>query len=511
MLPGGSGFDVCRRIREHSDVPRAVPERARRGRGQAARARARRRRLHRQVGHAGRGGRAREGGPAPQRRRATRAGGVYGRFAVDRDAHEVTADGRPVALTAREFELLALFMDHPRQVLTREQIYERVWGSWGDRSAVAGLRAAAAREARAGADRHGLGRRLPVRSAMRSLRTWLALGLVAAIVAPAAARARRVGPGAATGRPRARSSASTQAVDVASAARTSTDWEALSGRADAHRRRGRAHRDQAERCHGGSRWTGSRSSRPPATGLVTPGLEALSQAPDFKQHLLERLPDRIGLRPGHRGHVFVAREQRCRALGDRARRRRRRARRSCCCWRSRLLQRWVLRPLARLAAGAEQIAGGELAIEPVATRAREVAQVGDAMSGMAGALERALGTRDRRRARAALPADGDRPRPAHAAVHAARVAGGDRARHRRRARRSPAPRTRPRTSTASSATCSRSRAPSTRARRTPASRSTCRRSRAARRRRSNPARCGSTSSPTGPCRSTATRSRCSGC
>ena len=49
----------------------------------------------------------------------------------------MTADGRPVALTAREFELLALFTDHPRQVLTREQIYERVWGSWGDRSAVA--------------------------------------------------------------------------------------------------------------------------------------------------------------------------------------------------------------------------------------------------------------------------------------------------------------------------------------------------------------------------------------
>ena len=54
---------------------------------------------------------------------------MYGRFAVDRDAHEVTADGRPVALTAREFELLTLFMDHPRQVLTREQIFERVWGS----------------------------------------------------------------------------------------------------------------------------------------------------------------------------------------------------------------------------------------------------------------------------------------------------------------------------------------------------------------------------------------------
>ena len=31
---------------------------------------------------------------------------------------------------------LTLFVEHPRQALTREQIFERVWGSWGDRSAV---------------------------------------------------------------------------------------------------------------------------------------------------------------------------------------------------------------------------------------------------------------------------------------------------------------------------------------------------------------------------------------
>ena len=42
-----------------------------------------------------------------------------------------------MALTAREFELLTLFVGHPRQALTREQIFERVWGVWGDRSAVA--------------------------------------------------------------------------------------------------------------------------------------------------------------------------------------------------------------------------------------------------------------------------------------------------------------------------------------------------------------------------------------
>jgi signal transduction histidine kinase len=57
-----------------------------------------------------------------------------------------------------------------------------------------------------------------------------------------------------------------------------------------------------------------------------------------------------------------------------------------------LLRRWVLRPLARLAADAERVAGGELDVEPLPTRAREVAQVGDALQGMAGGLREALST-----------------------------------------------------------------------------------------------------------------------
>jgi two-component system response regulator MprA len=35
---------------------------------------------------------------------------------------------RPIDLTAKEYELLELFMTHPRQVLTRELIFDRVWG-----------------------------------------------------------------------------------------------------------------------------------------------------------------------------------------------------------------------------------------------------------------------------------------------------------------------------------------------------------------------------------------------
>jgi DNA-binding response OmpR family regulator len=135
MLPGGSGFDICRRIREHSDVPllflsaRGEDEDKLRGlalgaddyivkSATPAEVVARVKAVLRRSAN----------GRSTARR--------FGRLEVDGRAHEVLVDGAPVALTAREFELLTLFVEHPRQVLTREQIFERVWGSWGDRSAV---------------------------------------------------------------------------------------------------------------------------------------------------------------------------------------------------------------------------------------------------------------------------------------------------------------------------------------------------------------------------------------
>ncbi len=41
---------------------------------------------------------------------------------------EVTRGGRRVDLTTKEFDLLHIFMLHPRQVLPRELIYDRIWG-----------------------------------------------------------------------------------------------------------------------------------------------------------------------------------------------------------------------------------------------------------------------------------------------------------------------------------------------------------------------------------------------
>jgi two-component system, OmpR family, response regulator MprA len=43
--------------------------------------------------------------------------------------YEVTRGGKPIELTARGFSLLEYFLRHPRQVLTREQIFRAIWGS----------------------------------------------------------------------------------------------------------------------------------------------------------------------------------------------------------------------------------------------------------------------------------------------------------------------------------------------------------------------------------------------
>jgi two-component system, OmpR family, response regulator MprA len=47
---------------------------------------------------------------------------------LDRGAWEAYRGPRRLELSRTEFQLLALFLEHPRQVLTRSQIFERVWG-----------------------------------------------------------------------------------------------------------------------------------------------------------------------------------------------------------------------------------------------------------------------------------------------------------------------------------------------------------------------------------------------
>jgi DNA-binding response OmpR family regulator len=53
----------------------------------------------------------------------------YGDITVDPQTRLVTARGMEISLTSREFDLLWLLARHPRQVFTRQQLLDRVWGS----------------------------------------------------------------------------------------------------------------------------------------------------------------------------------------------------------------------------------------------------------------------------------------------------------------------------------------------------------------------------------------------
>ena len=53
---------------------------------------------------------------------------TWGSLRLSREDHTVTADGREVALTTREFAILALLMEHPKRAFSRAQIYASVWG-----------------------------------------------------------------------------------------------------------------------------------------------------------------------------------------------------------------------------------------------------------------------------------------------------------------------------------------------------------------------------------------------
>ena len=51
-----------------------------------------------------------------------------GRLMLDSETMEAQANGRKLALTAREFAILELMMRYPRRVFTRENLYEQIWG-----------------------------------------------------------------------------------------------------------------------------------------------------------------------------------------------------------------------------------------------------------------------------------------------------------------------------------------------------------------------------------------------
>lgn len=63
---------------------------------------------------------------------------TVGPLSMDPDNFMVTKSGEPVKLTAKEFQILKLFVQHPKRVYTKAQIYNSVWGEeyYGDENVI---------------------------------------------------------------------------------------------------------------------------------------------------------------------------------------------------------------------------------------------------------------------------------------------------------------------------------------------------------------------------------------
>jgi len=53
---------------------------------------------------------------------------AFENLSVDPRSRVVTVKNAPIELTAKEFDMLYLLAHHPKQVFTREQLLERIWG-----------------------------------------------------------------------------------------------------------------------------------------------------------------------------------------------------------------------------------------------------------------------------------------------------------------------------------------------------------------------------------------------
>jgi DNA-binding response OmpR family regulator len=129
MLPGTDGLELCRWIRSRSDLPvimlTARGEEADRivGLELGADDYVTKPFSPRELAARVRTVLRRSGPPETKTERLS-----FDALEIDASTREVRRDGKPLRLTAKEFDLLHFLARHPRQVFSRQQLMDRVWG-----------------------------------------------------------------------------------------------------------------------------------------------------------------------------------------------------------------------------------------------------------------------------------------------------------------------------------------------------------------------------------------------
>ncbi|WNF37450.1 response regulator transcription factor [Bacillaceae bacterium IKA-2] len=143
MLPNQSGFDICREIRKVKDTPIMIVS-AKKEDGDkilglglgaddymvkpfspselVARVKAHLSRYNRLV----------------ERKETEKKILTIGHISIDKEDHRIYVRGKEVITTAKEYDLLLFFASNPNRVLSKEQLFEKIWGfdAYGDTSTV---------------------------------------------------------------------------------------------------------------------------------------------------------------------------------------------------------------------------------------------------------------------------------------------------------------------------------------------------------------------------------------